>query len=717
MLKTIFKFNTPDGTITVPADDGKGAAIQSCTLTECVNSGEELTIGSACACSLEATLMLVDGDLSITAGNTVTVYKQPDNDTPTQVGVFVLEKPTRTSANTLKITGYDYVSKLDKDLTAWISGLNGWPYKLTDFAQMVCDACGLSYVGGAAVNADFLVHRFSATSVTGRQIMQWLGEISCSFCRATKNGQIEFAWYTDSGVEVKPTGERYYFQNGFTYENYAVTPVNMVQMTEASSTNMGARTEDTPNIYTIAGNAILAAAVAEGNMVVMTTALDKICEVLSAFVYTPCTVEIPADLNIHAGDMVTITDKNGRQISTCVMTKIQSGQKDTLESTGSPRRDSSTATNNKTQQEKTAAMENYANVAASSAVAGQTAEEILNKLTDNGRIQGIYQQDGKWYINAELAQVVNIVASNIVAGILKSKDEKTFYLDLDKGILKMKAEELSISGKTINEIVQKEAGTAAQEKADEVFEKLTDGGTIQGIYAQDGKWYINAELAKIINLTAEQIDTKNLKVSAANVTDKLSAEQIDATNLKVSAANIEGTLTANSIHVENDAGELLSAGDGAVKIGGWTVASNGLFKSTSDGQIRLIPAANLSREYTVNNHSTSEWVLLCGADDGTVCNLGVSKEGKLYAYGANIRGNIYANGGRIGDWNIGEKTIVSGAATLYSGPALYSDRYYEDKQEVTVTLTPKSVFVEKQDGLEVSVDYASWSEIIRKTNA
>ena len=71
MLKTIFEIKTPTQTINIPADDGKGAAIQSCTLTECVNSGEDLTLGSTCANSLEATLMLLDGDLKIQAGDTV----------------------------------------------------------------------------------------------------------------------------------------------------------------------------------------------------------------------------------------------------------------------------------------------------------------------------------------------------------------------------------------------------------------------------------------------------------------------------------------------------------------------------------------------------------------------------------------------------------------------------------------------------------------------
>ena len=49
------------------------------------------------------------------------------------------------------------------------------------------------------------------------------------------------------------------------------------------------------------------------------------------------------------------------------------------------------------------------------AVKGQTSEEVFNILTDNGRIQGIYIQDDKWYINAEKAALMNVIAKEVYA--------------------------------------------------------------------------------------------------------------------------------------------------------------------------------------------------------------------------------------------------------------------------------------------------------------
>lgn len=47
------------------------------------------------------------------------------------------------------------------------------------------------------------------------------------------------------------------------------------------------------------------------------------------------------------------------------------------------------------------------------AIKGQSPESVFNILTDGGRIQGIYVQDDVWYINAEIAKVVNLIAESV----------------------------------------------------------------------------------------------------------------------------------------------------------------------------------------------------------------------------------------------------------------------------------------------------------------
>lgn len=66
----------------------------------------------------------------------------------------------------------------------------------------------------------------------------------------------------------------------------------------------------------------------------------------------------------------------------------------------------------------------------------------------NGPFNGILTIDGKWY--AEFIETWDLTASIIKAGILQTQDNgETFYLDLENGILKMKATSLSIGASSV----------------------------------------------------------------------------------------------------------------------------------------------------------------------------------------------------------------------------------------------------------------------------
>lgn len=395
MLKTIIVL--PDGT-ELSSGIGTKNAIKSVTVTECVNDGQELMLGSACANMIELTAITPNGGFSIAEGNEFTVYREDSEGTRHKVGLFTSEKPTRASAHSLKVTAYDRISWLDKDLTSWIAGLTAWPYTLYDLAKMTCQQCNLELLNQEIPNGNYLVQHFSAEGITGRQIMKWIGEIAGRFCRATPDGLIEFAWYTPSaafigvqepsvawdedgnvtvyspGVTVEaddagnvmltgegitvsddgkgnievslPSGETglMYYQGGLCFSDYQVEPVKKVQL-KGSENDVGTVYPDdlaeTVNTYAISGNYLLTASDAD----TLKPIAQNLYEHLQGVTYTPCKVSIPANFQIHAGDIVCITDRNGVTITAYVMTKKQAGQRDTLECTGSARRDSSSAVN------------------------------------------------------------------------------------------------------------------------------------------------------------------------------------------------------------------------------------------------------------------------------------------------------------------------------------------------------------------------------------
>lgn len=124
--------------------------------------------------------------------------------------------------------------------------------------------------------------------------------------------------------------------------------------------------------------------------------------------------------------------------------------------------------------------------------AALTHESVFNALTKDGTLKGIYRTaDGELYINA----------TYLASGILASAGEdKCFYLDLDKGILNMKASQFSIGGKTVQDIAGEAEDNAVGQALDlikaqtqeDIFNKLTNNGAAKGIELVNGELYINA---------------------------------------------------------------------------------------------------------------------------------------------------------------------------------------------------------------------------------
>jgi hypothetical protein len=127
------------------------------------------------------------------------------------------------------------------------------------------------------------------------------------------------------------------------YEGYQVQNIEKVQL-QLTGDDVGVvwpDTEEQKNTYRITGNFLLTNTDPESLLPVA----QSLYEMLKDVTYTPCRIQLPACTDIRAGQSVEITDRSGKTFQSLVMTKIQSGQLDTLESTGSARRDSSTAAN------------------------------------------------------------------------------------------------------------------------------------------------------------------------------------------------------------------------------------------------------------------------------------------------------------------------------------------------------------------------------------
>lgn len=353
MVKNILVLD--DGTEIAAGTVGQNA-ILSLTCTETVSKTTDLCPGAACSNKLEITIWVEPGtDLPITSGTRLTHYRETSGQR-TLAGTYWAVKPTSQTRNTYKIYAYDAVSLLDGVQSTWLRSIQDqFPMTLWKFAGLVAQRCGVTIVNSSLPrNGTYLVQAFYADNLTGRQLLAWVAEASCTFLRATSDGKIEFAWYTDysSSQSIGPT---VYIRDGLSHDKFQTAPVVKVQIRQ-SDDDVGVlypSDESGSNALVIQGNLLLTSATAEA----LKPVARAIFETMQGVTYTPLKVTVPADFPLPApGNIVSVTDARGNVLSSYIMTRTISGQQVTLESTGNATRDGTAAVNEQSYKNLTGKM-------------------------------------------------------------------------------------------------------------------------------------------------------------------------------------------------------------------------------------------------------------------------------------------------------------------------------------------------------------------------
>lgn len=366
-----------DGTV-LTSGPGTGNAIRSVTLTEQVGDSTDLCPGAACTACAELELWAPENGLRITQGEELTLYRlDTDAGTETKAGIFLAEKPTKSSANVYKVTAYDRMNLFDKDLSAWLRDNQGmFPLTLTEFLRKLCDQCGVALKAGTLddlPNGGYRIRAFSASDLTGRQLLQWAAQAAGRFARITADGTLELAWYEEpSGkpVIVAPgetvartalrlagsvlrtragtiwrmgNATRYYLQGTLQYEEYDTAPLDKVQIRQ-SAEDVGVlwpADETGDKALVLESNLLLTADSPD----VLRPVARTLYEQMGAESYTPLQVTLPFSEDLRPGMRLDVLDPYGRIHHTLVMKRTVTGQVMELESTGNARRDSTAAVN------------------------------------------------------------------------------------------------------------------------------------------------------------------------------------------------------------------------------------------------------------------------------------------------------------------------------------------------------------------------------------
>lgn len=353
MVKNILVLD--DGTEIAAGTVGQNA-ILSLTCTETVSKTTDLCPGAACSNKLEITIWVEPGtDLPITSGTRLTHYRETSGQR-TLAGTYWAVKPTSQTRNTYKIYAYDAVSLLDGVQSTWLRSIQDqFPMTLWKFAGLVAQRCGVTIVNSSLPrNGTYLVQAFYADNLTGRQLLAWVAEASCTFLRATSDGKIEFAWYTNYSTS-QSIGPTVYIRDGLSHDKFQTAPVVKVQIRQ-SDDDVGVlypSDESGSNALVIQGNLLLTSATAEA----LKPVAQAIFETMQGVTYTPLKVTVPADFPLPApGNIVSVTDARGNVLSSYIMTRKISGQQVTLESTGNATRDGTAAVNEQSYKNLTGKM-------------------------------------------------------------------------------------------------------------------------------------------------------------------------------------------------------------------------------------------------------------------------------------------------------------------------------------------------------------------------
>ena len=344
-----------DGTEIAAGTVGQNA-IRSLICTETVSKTTDLCPGAACSNKLEITIWVEPGtDLPITSGTRLTHYRETSGHR-TLAGTYWAVKPTSQTRNTYKVYAYDAVSRLDSVQSTWLRSIQDqFPMTLWKFAGLVAQRCGVTIANNSLPrNGTYLVQAFYADNLTGRQLLAWVAEASCTFLRATSDGKIEFAWYTDYSTS-QSIGPTVYIRDGLSHDKFQTAPVVKVQIRQ-SDDDVGVlypSDESGSNALVIQGNLLLTSATADA----LKPVAQAIFETMQGVTYTPLKVTVPADFPLPApGNIVSVTDARGNVLSSYIMTRKISGQQVTLESTGNATRDGTAAVNEQSYKNLTGKM-------------------------------------------------------------------------------------------------------------------------------------------------------------------------------------------------------------------------------------------------------------------------------------------------------------------------------------------------------------------------
>lgn len=330
-------------------------------LTESLCSTEDITFGACESAQFKITV----ADLPQDVTRDVITVTQVVNDTYTMpLGTYIVDSAILQSDKRFKeITAYDYMSKLDIDVTTWYNGLS-FPITIKNMRESLLNHVGLQFDAQTLINDSVTIEKtVNPSYLKGRDVMVNLVSLNGGFGHITRDNKFKVIQL--SGIGLYPSETLYPSEDLFPsesteflghsgyitsdYEEYYVEPITGLRVTE-SDDDYGTLIGTTENVYLMQGNFLLFGASTDK----IKTIAEEILLNIKNKRYRPHVTQMLGLPYIEVGDTINIMTTDDA-IETFVFKRTLTGiqaLRDDISASGNVIRDNTPTYNTEIQQLK-----------------------------------------------------------------------------------------------------------------------------------------------------------------------------------------------------------------------------------------------------------------------------------------------------------------------------------------------------------------------------
>lgn len=325
---------------------------ESLTITESLSESEDMEFGSCESSVMEIVVADVIEDVT---GREFTLTVEIGG-YEMALGIYTVDSLVRQAdRRKRKITAYDRMIKFDADVSNWYNDLK-FPITLKSFRNSLCDYIGVPQnEQSLPLDSMPISKTIEPEEISGKDVLKAICQINGCFGHVDKTGVLTYKFLQRTGLypaeDLYPEEDLYpsefggdgnpvevisRFKQGATYEDYLVEGITGLSIRQEEN-DIGANVGDGYNSYAIEGNFLVYGKSAADLLSIAETLLP----VIEDRVYRPANIECNARPWVEVGDAIRVLTKDDI-IETFVIKRTIKGCQamfDTIESTGSPKRE------------------------------------------------------------------------------------------------------------------------------------------------------------------------------------------------------------------------------------------------------------------------------------------------------------------------------------------------------------------------------------------